>query len=476
MSDVINPDGSVISGSQIEHEEIDPKSFGSMIGIVVSVQPSDDPDNLSSASSSGKRGFRNECQVVIWDENVQSNMILENVVIPPRNRSNYDDYDEDLPVGIKGTLSQSDLPPNWKNVPISDLDGDMCVVQFIGGSRERPYISSWWPHTANRIDPATSGNDCLKQVDTTKQRSRQFRRLNGVEQTVTAQGDLYLSTAKAASTMDLSGKKPVRREVTKGGSIQVDVKASQQLEFNWNASVEGLKAGSNSQTQTREPALPHLDHSKATGTPAARGTDATILRFKKQEGTISTGKMVIYCHKDGGGDGFAMMTAEDSVVIGQGAAGDTLATISMSDGEIIIATPDGDSVSLASDKVTVATNSGASVLLQGTTAVISAGGGVSLGSSPTIDQALLGTTFLLTYSPLMIALAGFLPTFKTQVENLNKALKIGPLDPNGHLVPLWTAIAPLLTSVLSAAATHTSLGSVPPPASTWLSSLVGLSK
>lgn len=448
MSDVVAPDGTVISSSQIEHDGIDPKSYGPMIGVVVGIQPSDDVDNLSSSVNPNKRGFRNECLVVVWDEDQQSNLILEHVVIPPIMRSNYDDYFEDLPVGIKGTLSGDDLTPNWKNIPISDLDGDMCVIQFIGGSRERPYISGWWPHTENRIDPATSGQGCLTQVDLNRQRSRMFRRVNGVEQTVTSDGDIYLSTSKAASKIDLTGDKPVRREFGKGGSIQVDVKGNQQLEFNWNTFVEGLKAGSNSQSQEREPQLPHLDHAKAEHAPVARSTDDTILRFKKQEGTISTGKMVVYCHKNGGGDGFFMATGEDGVVIGQGEAGDTLATVSLSGGNVILNTKDGDSVTLQSDNITIANKSGAMAQLAGPTAILSAPGGVSLGGVPAAPL-INATTYLPAQEVLMNAWNGALTALQAvQGEWAAAAAISSPWTPNAATqTTLATALATLITAL-----------------------------
>lgn len=482
MSDVMAPDGTVISSSQVDPEEYDPKSYDPKIGVVVSIQPSDDVDNLSSAASKDGRGHRHECQVVVYDEDQQSNMLLEHVVIPPRNRSNYDDYDEDLPIGTKGTLSKSDLPPNWKNIPITDLDGDMCLVQFIGGSRERPYISDWWPHPANRLDPATSGQASLQQVDLNQQRSRVFRRVNGVEQLLTAQGDVYFDTSKAGSKIDLKGTKPVRREVTKGGSIQIDIKASQQLEFNWNAPVEGLKTGSNTQSQERESQRPHLDHSKATGTPAARGTDETILRFKKQEGTVSTGKMVIYCHTKGDGDGFFMATAEEGVVIGQGETGETLAMLAIADGKITLSTPEGANITLQDDAVSVTTKDKASVTLSGDQASLVAPGGVSLGTATPVDSVVLGTLFMTTYLPVLNFLDAVLKAAQGPVAALTATKQAaGTIGSGNALVPLFDAIldSGKLTQWLTAALAHGA--AAPAPASTplttpWLSKLVSASK
>lgn len=390
----INPDGSVTSASQIDPDEFDPHVGGMpVVGIVVSVQPSDDKGNLAASVEDDQRGYRHEATVVVTNSGGEDNWILSNVVIPGRNRSNYDDYDEDLPVGVSKLLNGKPLTENWKTVDPALLDGDYCVVNFIGGDVDMPFIQNWWPHPKNKIDPATSGAACLTQFDPTKTRSRTFRRINGVKQVINKGGDVYFSTSEAGSRIDLSGKKPVRRDVTKGGSVQVNVKSSQQLEFNWNAEVEGLQAGSNSKTQTRDPDLPHLDHTKATKAPPARSTDATILRFKQQEATISTGKAVIRCHEDGGGDGFFMATGDSGVVIGQGASGEVLASLSISEGELLLSTPDGDNIALSSDQIAISASGGSSVVLQGTSIAINAAGGVTIGTATGAQPVINGTVY-----------------------------------------------------------------------------------
>jgi hypothetical protein len=483
---MLNPDGSVTSSSQEEPEEFvyDQETYGTMLGIVISVQPSDDKGNLTASVETDQRGYRHEATVLITSSgNTEPNMLLENVVIPPKARSNHDDYDEDLPVGVSQVLDGQKLTQNWANIDPAMLDGDYCVIQFLGGSLEKPYIANWWPHPKNKIDPATSGQASYAQFDTTKKRSRKFQRVNGVERLVTAEGDVYLDTSRAGSKLDLSGDKPVRKEVTNGGSVQVDIKSGQQLELNWNAFVEGLKAGSNSQSQEREVQRSHLSHN-ATGSPPARSTGDTILRFKRQEGTVSTGKMVIYCHKNGGGDGFAMMTAEDGVVIGQGEAGAELATLAMAEGKITISTPDGDNITLDSDAVSVSTQSGGAVTLSGDKASVIAPGGLSLGTATPSDAVVVGTLFMLTYLPVLNALQKVLTAAQGPIATLTAAVDppgSGSINNGNALVPLWDAILKdgKMTELVTVALAHGTAAPAPaatPPTTPWLSKLVSTSK
>jgi len=451
----IDPDGTVVSSSQhdIPQFGVDQDMAIPMIGMVLSVQPSDDKGNLSASVESDQRGYRHEATVLITSAgDSEPYLLLENVVIPPRARSNYDDYDEDLPLGVSAALDGSSITENWARVDPSLLDGDYCVVNFIGGNFDKPFIQNWWPHPKNKIDPATSGLACLTQFDPTKKRSRAFRRVNGVTRTVTKDGDVYVDTSQAGSKLDLSQSKAVRKEVTKGGSVQVDVKTGQQLELNWNPKVEGLKAGSNSQSQSREPDLPHLDHDKATKPPEVRSVDDTIVRLKKQEATISTGKMVIRCHEEGGGDGFFMATGDDGVIIGQGGAGEVLASLSISDGKIVLSTPDGDNVALSSDQILATTKSGASVSLQGSSAAINAASGISL------NGGLAGSPIALA-PELIAALNAMLAVLNTYLGKVGEAMdKLGQSD------------AGSVPAGLVATATQTLL--TPPVALTYTSKLV----
>lgn len=479
----IDPDGTVIASSQLNPEEFDYHIGGMpVIGIVISVQPSDDKGNLSSSVEDDNRGHRHEATVLVLNSAGEDNWLLENVVIPPRNRSNHDDYDEDLPVGISKVLDGSALTENWKSIDPSLLDGDYCVVNFIGGSMDMPFIQGWWPHPKNKIDPATSTRATLTQVDSNKQRTRTFRRINGVKHVINKAGDVYFSTSEAGSKLDLSGDKPVRRDVTGGGSVQINIKSSQQLEFNWNPEVEGLKAGSNSQSQTRDPDLPHLDQSKASGAPAARSVDNTIIRAKQQEITLSTGKTVIYCKESGGGDGFFMATAEDGLVIGQGASGSVLASLTMTGGGIVLSTPDGSNVTIQDDSIMISASGGAGVLLQGGSVSLISPSGISLGTAVPTDFTVLGTTFLATYLPMINAMDAVLKAAQAPVAALTATKQaVGTIGTGNALVPLFDAIldSGKLTALITTYLAHTL--AAPAPAATvvttpWLSKTVSVAK
>lgn len=422
---MINPDGTVVSSSQqaVADFDIDQRSAIPMLGTVISVQPSDSKGNLTASVESDQRGYRHEATVLITSAgDYEPYLLLENVVIPPRNRSNYDDYDEDLPVGVSAALDGSVVTENWAQIDPALMDGDCCVVNFIGGNLDKPFIQNWWPHPKNKIDPATSGQACLTQFDPMKKRSRRFRRSNGVTQVTTKDGDTYFDTSQAGSRMDMSGKKPLRKEIAKGGSVQVNVKTGQQMELNWNPTVEGLKAGSNSQSQSRENDLPHLSHDKAVGTtPAARSISDTILRFKKQEGTISTGKMVLRCHKDGGGAGFFMATGDEGVVIGQGASGEVLASLSISDGKVLLSTPEGDNLSLSSNQIVATTTGGASVQLDGSSAVINAAGGISLNGGLLPSPVALANELATELTAMIAALGTYTAAVGSSIEIISEA-------------------------------------------------------
>jgi len=287
------PDGSVTASAQYGDSIIDEDMLvtGSMIGLILSVNPSDNEDNLSSGVTSDDRGWRNECRVLIVDANSEPNLILENVVIPPSSHSGLDNFDEDLPRGLnKDLIGGMEVPEHFAGIDVSELDAEWCVVNFVGGSIDRPYIENWWNHPRNNYDQATSGGDFLTQVDIKKNKFRKVRRINGTKLVVSQKGDIYIDTTEANANFVLD-KKPTRKEYDPGGSIQIDVKKTQQLEFNWNKPVEGLSASSDDDNQTRDPSLPHYKHSK--GAPAAREKTRTYIRGKEYDVLVHTSKLAI---------------------------------------------------------------------------------------------------------------------------------------------------------------------------------------
>lgn len=435
MAEVDLPDGSVYSSSQLSmavdmaHTELTKP----MVGVILSVNPSDDPDNLTAAVEvSNQKGWRHECRVLIMDANAEPNLYLENVVIPPEGHSGVDNYEEDLPRGVIRSLDGKTLSEHFKDHDITRLDAEWCVINFVGGSVDRPFIMNWWHHPLNKHDPSSSGQaldgDSLKQVNLQKNKLRTFRRINGVETLVTPEGDVYFNTAGANSKIDVLPTVK-RMGVKKGGSIQVNVKTTQQMEFNWNTPVEGLKAGSNTAFQSREESLPHLKApAKPVGTPKARSTNKTIVRFKEDEGTISTGKMVVYCHGNGDENGFFMATGESGVVIGQGASGKVLASLAINDGEITLSTPEGDNIALSADQIAATTKGGASAVLQGSSVAISAASGISLNGGVVGSPITLAPELITQLGLMLVALNAYLGLVGTAMDALVNAQGLSNSD------------------------------------------------
>jgi hypothetical protein len=224
-------------------------TFTPMIGCILEVHPSDIDHNRSAAESIDRRGFLHECTVLITESATAAGMILDHVVIPPPTNSGLDDYHEHLPRGTTSLIDGSDLPTSLLGVNPFDLDGDWCVVGFIGGSLDRPFILSWWPHPRNYFDPSTSGAgnpDSQGQGQALNQAGRYFRRINGVEHVITNRGDIYLDTRFANSSLQFGTEtQPTEGRFSRiededdGGSVMIQVKPSQVVEVSFDASIDG---------------------------------------------------------------------------------------------------------------------------------------------------------------------------------------------------------------------------------------------
>lgn len=221
-----------------------------MLGVVLSVFPSDNEANRSSFQRADRRGYVHTCNVLVIQDGRGTHVTLENVVIPPGHPSGLDNFSESLPRGCSGLVTGENWNSQFNHISPYDLDGDWCVVGFIGGSIDQPFIVCWWPHPHNACDPATSGNSNPADPSsgqTLEQSGRVFRRVNGVESVITKEGNVYLSTHRANSTLrfgnDLSpveGRFPRNLQTSEGGSIRVWVKESQSMELDFNPPVDGM--------------------------------------------------------------------------------------------------------------------------------------------------------------------------------------------------------------------------------------------
>lgn len=136
-----------------------------------------------------------------------------------------------------------------------------CVVSFIGGKLSQPFIVSWWPHPFNRTDPATSSTN----GNSLAQGRRYFKRYRGVKHVITDNGNVYLDTNEANSTI-VPGSTPSRKNNDTGGDIHVDVKPTRELEINFNNIVDN----------TDEPSLPQANPSQGSRTRQDTSTRVTL--------------------------------------------------------------------------------------------------------------------------------------------------------------------------------------------------------
>lgn len=223
-------------------------TYGLMVGVVLDVTYSDNEYSYDSITQADRRGSFHEAKVLVVNSNMNQTLLLEHVRITPDCLSGLDDYCEHLPRPSRNRVTGEPLENNLTDVDPNSLDGDWCVVGFINGSLDHPFILRWWPHPANRYDPATSGAgnpNSQGNAQALDQSERFFRRVNGVEQVITKTGDVCISTYLAGSTLKFGdepatrGRYPRTENADVGGSVLLEVKPSQTLEISFEEPVEG---------------------------------------------------------------------------------------------------------------------------------------------------------------------------------------------------------------------------------------------
>jgi len=256
MSDNQRPISSGNRGTTQQSLAIDSRDYkhfnvgSSYAGVVLRVYPADNLHTLGAQADPAHHGVFAECSVLCVGTNSGTLLKLDHVLIPPNGPSGLYSYHESLPRPSSNVIDGSDYDENLASLDPNKLDGDWCIVNFLGSNLTKPYIASWWQHPYNNLDSSTSGAghpDSSGNPRALDQSGRVFDRVNGVEYITTKEGDLYVSTEFANSQLNYSETRtPVRGSWDKttdenlGGSIQVRVKQSQTLELDWNPSVEGL--------------------------------------------------------------------------------------------------------------------------------------------------------------------------------------------------------------------------------------------
>ena len=237
-----------------------------VLGIILSVHKSDSEHNSSGLRAHDDRGGQIEATVLVVNDGSDSPWQLSNVVVTPNGCSGYDDYDEELPKGVSGTIDGSILGVDTAH---EKLDGDWCIVDFIGGSVNLPFMVTWWPHPSNRRDPTTSG----RSPESVSQGRRKVKRFQGTRFAVTSKGSIIVDTNEAGHHLD-KGK---RKATDTGGDIVLNVKKARKLEVNWNPSV----------FDPNEPDVLHSTTKRNT-----RETSSTTVLIDKDAVNLTAGEIV----------------------------------------------------------------------------------------------------------------------------------------------------------------------------------------
>lgn len=202
-----------------------------VLGVIQSVYFSDDNLNPVANAVQNGRGSAIVARVIVLNDGSESPTVLPNVTILPTGSSGHDDYQEEIPKAATGTIDGARFQSDFRDIPPWKLNGDWCVVGFIGGSIHQPVMLNWFPHPGNRKDPATGGF----AAEALAQGRRWVKRFQGARLTITSKGTLFVDTSKANNK--ISDTRTSREENEEGGDINVTVKKDRKLEINFNPLV-----------------------------------------------------------------------------------------------------------------------------------------------------------------------------------------------------------------------------------------------
>jgi hypothetical protein len=229
------PDGSIIGSDDDWTPEhyTDSMLYFPVMGVVLRVYPSDHENNKSARDDALLRGHYWEADIAVVLDRSEGQTELSNVVIAPTGPSGLDNFSQDLPRPSSFMIDGTEFKGSTEGVDFAKLDGDRCLVQFIGGKLTQPVMTSWYPHPANNRDPSTSGTS---PNSLTQGRPHLYRR-NGTSVSVTGEGSVFVDTNEAASTLSGSPSGYRRTPVGYGGDVQVDMKPTASFEVNFNDRV-----------------------------------------------------------------------------------------------------------------------------------------------------------------------------------------------------------------------------------------------
>ncbi|MCF6205344.1 MAG: hypothetical protein L3J47_00425 [Sulfurovum sp.] len=241
----------------------DYKIYYPVLGVVVAVYPSDDPNNRSARDDDTNRGSHWEADVRVLNNGIEGSTTLTNVVIPPGGPSGVHNFSQGLPTPATQMLDGSAFVSSGAGIDANKLDGDRVLIQFIGGKYNQPVMTHYMPHPSNRHDPSTSG-----EFDGGLSQGTPFLyRRNGTAVTVTDEGSIFVDTNEANSKM--VGRAGGATRVTEGlgGDLAISLKPTASFSLDFNSAVSSV----------HEPGLPQTNPPVSDVDPDDRKTAASYL-------------------------------------------------------------------------------------------------------------------------------------------------------------------------------------------------------
>jgi hypothetical protein len=202
------------------------------VGIVWEVLDSDDVRNTRTGWNGADRAHAREAIVLIIDDGMSDQLytLPRPALIGCARPIGVDQYEERPVRGCSAFLRGGLLPNGIDRRDILELDGDWCLVSFVGGDWNKPVIIGWIPHPANVDDPGTGARDEASYLD---QRGRSFERTAGVRTTVAPSGDTTIDRREAGRTLVPGAGGHTFRVPTVGGSLRHLMRYGQGVSLDW---------------------------------------------------------------------------------------------------------------------------------------------------------------------------------------------------------------------------------------------------
>lgn len=283
MDDLSNKryqDGSIIKSSDdwTESDYADYSINYPVLGVVLEVYASDHHKNKSSRDSALLRGYYWEADVLVVNDGTEGQTVLPHVVIAASGPSGIDNFSQDLPRPSSFLVDGSVYKGSLSGVDPDKLDGDRCLVQFIGGKYNQPVMTSWMPHPYNRQDPSTGG---FAPTALSQGRPHLHRR-NGTTLSVSNEGSIFIDTNGADSKVVGKPEGYIRESRVGGGDVQVDIKGGKRFEVNFNPPVQA----------DNEPSLLQMNPPPSEISASERSTEKTSLYLDQDYISLIAGEVV----------------------------------------------------------------------------------------------------------------------------------------------------------------------------------------